>query len=211
MRMFVSNPGRPEKSVLQSSVGSFSFIWISGWRAVSIPLFPCLLPQVADTWKRLKGISCSLATLLTPPFPSFPACLSLLTRCVTAVPPLGPQTEPPLFHKPHLPGCWSWAWDGAGKRLRAKLKSCPVPRGATTCYLCCHLPPCCFFWMCADFILVKLHSHRLHAQVLSFLMLWPHWSADCFGPLFFHHCPRSLPTSQCTFPPAEPFWIIFSP
>lgn len=211
MRMFVSNPGRPEKSVLQSSVGSFSFIWISGWRAVSIPLFPCLLPQVADTWKRLKGISCSLATLLTPPFPSFPACLSLLTRCVTAVPPLGPRTEPPVFHKPHLPGCWSWAWDGAGKRLRAKLKSSPVPRDATTCYLCCHLPPCCFFWMCADFILVKLHSHRLHAQVLSFLMLWPHWSADCFGPLFFHHCPRSLPTSQCTFPPAEPFWIIFSP
>lgn len=55
-----------------------SFHLNSRVKAVSIPLLPCPLPQVAGVWKRLKCTSCSLATFLTPPFSSFPACLFCL-------------------------------------------------------------------------------------------------------------------------------------
>lgn len=99
--------------------------------------------------------------------------------------------------------------EDAGRCFRADFKSSPTPGGATTCYLCCHLPPCCSFWMCADLILLEDYSHSLHAQVLSLLTLWPHWNADYFSSLFFHHCRGSLPTSQCSLLPAESLWIHF--
>ena len=204
--MFVCNIRWHGKGVLQGSINRFSFIWIPRWRPLSILVFPSLLCCVTFIWKRFKGFSYSLDTFMTPSFSSFSACLSSLTHGMTAVPPLVPLTESPssLFHKLHLQGCYRvaslllpncWLWDNAVRHLRAKLTSFPVLRDATTCYLCCWLPPCCFFEICADFIFVKHQRDWLNAQVLSLLILWLHWSTNWFGPLFFHHFTWFLPTS----------------